>query len=196
MQLFLPHSAFLGAVAYLGPSAVAAQLTPSPAYTPPAATSGDASSALSASEQWSNLLGNTLYFYDEQRSGRLPASNRVPWRNDSCLDDGSDVGLDLSGGWYDAGDWIKATFPLSLVISSISWAGIDFGAAFEQSKQTAYLDSTRALSQLVQPSRTGQCLPPPALIDQPLSFALLSTLGPRLADQGAPGAVRPLRPGR
>lgn len=30
--------------------------------------------------------------------------NRVDWRNDSALEDGSDYGLDLSGGWYDAGD--------------------------------------------------------------------------------------------
>ena len=46
---------------------------------------------------------NTLYFYDAQRSGKLPESNRVSWRNDSCVDDGEDVGLDLSGGYYDAG---------------------------------------------------------------------------------------------
>lgn len=31
--------------------------------------------------------------------------------------DGSDVGLDLSRGYFDAGDYILATFPLSFVSS-------------------------------------------------------------------------------
>jgi endoglucanase len=30
--------------------------------------------------------------------------NRVEWRNDSALEDGSDWGIDLTGGFYDAGD--------------------------------------------------------------------------------------------
>lgn len=83
-----------------------AQLSPSPAYTPPPAESGSPSSSLSAQEQWGNLLGNTLWFYDAQRSGALSENHRVPWRNDSALNDGNDVGLDLSGGFYDAGgEW-------------------------------------------------------------------------------------------
>ncbi len=48
-------------------------------------------------QQWSTLLGDLLYFYDAQRSGKLPDSNRVSWRNDSCEDDGEDVNVDLSG---------------------------------------------------------------------------------------------------
>ena len=28
-------------------------------------------------------------------------AHRVEWRKDSQLEDGSDVGLDLVGGWYD-----------------------------------------------------------------------------------------------
>jgi endoglucanase len=49
--------------------------------------------------------GQVMYlswlFYEAQRSGKLPADNRIPWRGDSALKDGSDVGLDLTGGWYD-----------------------------------------------------------------------------------------------
>lgn len=52
---------------------------------------------------WLTLLGNGLFFYEAQRSGRLPVTNRVSWRNDSCTNDGQDVNLDLSGGYYDAG---------------------------------------------------------------------------------------------
>jgi len=39
-------------------------------------------------------------FYKIQRSGRLP-DNDIPWRGDSFLDDGQDVGHDLSGGYFD-----------------------------------------------------------------------------------------------
>ena len=39
-------------------------------------------------------------FYEAQRSGKLPASNRIPYRKDSALTDGQDVGKDLSGGKY------------------------------------------------------------------------------------------------
>ena len=42
-----------------------------------------------------------MLFYEAQRSGALPADNQISWRGDSSLDDGNDVGLDLSGGWHD-----------------------------------------------------------------------------------------------
>lgn len=76
---------------------------PQPAYLPPNATSGtrpSSSDSSSPNTQWSTLLGNLLYFYDAQRSGKLPPSHRVPWRNSSAVDDGRDVGLDLSGMQY------------------------------------------------------------------------------------------------
>lgn len=86
------------------PSVLAQLSLPDPPYTPPDSSAGtQASNASAPNTQWSTLLANLLYFYDEQRSGKLPPTNRVPWRNDSALDDGSDVDLDLSGGFYDAG---------------------------------------------------------------------------------------------
>src|SRR6267154_3015270 len=81
---------------------VCAQLSlPSPPFLPPSAASGAQPSTQSniPNPQWSTLLGNLLYFYEAQRSGRLPTTNRVSWRNDSALKDGSDVSLDLSGGY-------------------------------------------------------------------------------------------------
>jgi endoglucanase len=85
---------------------VCAQLSlPSPPFLPPPATSGAQPSNQDSvpNPQWSTLLGNFFYFYEAQRSGRLPSTKRVSWRNDSAVNDGSDVGLDLSGGYYDAG---------------------------------------------------------------------------------------------
>ena len=50
---------------------------------------------------YNQVLELSILFFEAQRSGKLPASNRIPWRGDSALDDGSDVGVDLTGGWYD-----------------------------------------------------------------------------------------------
>ncbi|KAG0016678.1 hypothetical protein BGZ80_009037, partial [Entomortierella chlamydospora] len=46
--------------------------------------------------EYVKLLDYTLLFYEAQRAGRLPANQRVTWRNNSVLTDGQDVGLDLS----------------------------------------------------------------------------------------------------
>lgn len=106
----IPRSPLLILLAALAsPLSAFAQLTPSPTYSPPSPTSGltKSSSSASPNPQWSAVLGNALWFYDAQRSGNLSAGaypNRVQWRNDSLLDDGDDGGMDLAGGYYDAGD--------------------------------------------------------------------------------------------
>ncbi|KAF2397745.1 Six-hairpin glycosidase [Trichodelitschia bisporula] len=120
------------------------QVEPTRVYLPPPATSATAASDPSnpVNEQWNNILGNALYFFDIQRSGRLPENFRVDWRNDSVLADGSDVGLDLSGGFFDAGNYIKATLPLCWVVTQLSWGAAMFGRGFDAADQTAYLDET------------------------------------------------------
>jgi hypothetical protein len=83
---------------------------PQPPWLPPNASSGAQPSAGGIpNHQWSTLLGNVLYFYEEQRSGVLPSTKRVPWRNDSLVNDGQPNGVDLSGGYYDAGSSLILT---------------------------------------------------------------------------------------
>lgn len=91
---------------------------PSPPVVPPPASSGAQPSSQDKipNPQWSTLLGNLLYFYEAQRSGRLPPTKRVSWRNDSAVEDGSDVGLDLSGGYYDAGG-MQSVFSCCVLMS-------------------------------------------------------------------------------
>jgi len=86
-------------------TAVHAQvILPSPAWLPPSPETGakPSGSTTRPNQHWSTLVGNLLYFYDAQRSGKL-VNNRVSWRNDSTMGDGRDVGIDLSGGFFDAG---------------------------------------------------------------------------------------------
>ena len=77
---------------------------PSPAWLPPSPETGAQASTSTTrpNQHWSTLVGDLLYFYDAQRSGKL-VNNRVGWRNDSAMKDGRDVGVDLTGGFYDAG---------------------------------------------------------------------------------------------
>jgi hypothetical protein len=93
---------------------------------------------------YAEALRKSLYFYDSQRSGDLPDGFRVPWRGDSALADGSDVGIDLTGGYYDAGDHVKFGLPMASSLSLLAWGGIEYGAAYEKTGQKlALLDAVR-----------------------------------------------------
>ena len=56
---------------------------------------------------YGKILGLSFLFYEAQRSGKISelpdGGNRISWRGDNLLEDGSDKGLDLSGGHYEAG---------------------------------------------------------------------------------------------
>ena len=58
---------------------------------------------------YGDALAKSLLFYQLQESGKLSEEtlSRTNWRADSGLNDGADNGLDLTGGWYDAGDNVK-----------------------------------------------------------------------------------------
>lgn len=49
---------------------------------------------------YTEVIEKSLLFYEAQRSGKLPANNRIPWRGDSMLDD-KDGDIDLTGGYFD-----------------------------------------------------------------------------------------------
>lgn len=107
-----------------------AQLTPSQSYAPPPASSGLVASNSTPNAQWATILGDSLWFYDAQRSGNLSLGtygNRVSWRNNSCLQDGSDWNLDLSGGWFDAGDVRQSLAKGLVLMSSVYQSDIPLG---------------------------------------------------------------------
>jgi len=95
--------------------------------------------ASSVAFNYPEALQKSLYFYDAQRSGKLPQSFRVPWRGDSALADGSDAGLDLSGGFFDAGDHVKFVLPMASTLSLLAWGGVEYGDAYDKSTQRAAL---------------------------------------------------------
>ena len=88
---------------------------------------------------YAEALQKSMYFYEAQRSGPLPEDNRVSWRGDSALHDGADVGLDLTGGWYDAGDHVKFGLPMASSATLLAWGALANREGYEASGQLGYL---------------------------------------------------------
>lgn len=86
---------------------------------------------------YADALQKSIFFYECQRSGPLPADNRVNWRGDSGLNDGADVSKDLTGGWYDAGDNVKFNFPMAFTATALAWGAIDFQNGYVKTGQQA-----------------------------------------------------------
>nr|CAB3448663.1 unnamed protein product [Digitaria exilis] len=78
---------------------------------------------------YADALDKSLLFFEAQRSGKLPPSQRVTWRGDSALTDGSPERADLVGGYYDAGDNVKFGLPMAFTVTMLSWGVHDFGDA-------------------------------------------------------------------
>ncbi|MBU6950838.1 glycoside hydrolase family 9 protein [Hahella sp. HN01] len=92
-----------------------------------------------AQENYGEALQKSIYFYEAQQSGVLPDWNRVEWRDNSALQDGADVGHDLSGGWYDAGDHVKFGFPMAASATLLAWGAVEYRDAYKQSGQLQHI---------------------------------------------------------
>lgn len=88
---------------------------------------------------YGEALQKSIMFYEFQRSGKLPENNRINWRGDSALTDGADVGVDLTGGWYDAGDHVKFNLPMAYTVSMLSWSVYEARDAYVKSGQLPYI---------------------------------------------------------
>jgi endoglucanase len=88
---------------------------------------------------YGEALQKSLFFYEAQQSGVLPDWNRVNWRGDSGLNDGADVGRDLRGGWYDAGDHVKFGFPMAASVTLLAMGAVEYRQAYVQSGQLTHL---------------------------------------------------------
>lgn len=112
------------------------------------------------SATYEQALGMSLLFYEANRSGDLDeATNRIPWRGDSGLNDGNDgvyfgdasasnlqagLKLDLTGGYHDAGDHVKFGLPLASTLSTLAWGGLAFSEGYAIAGQTdELLDTVR-----------------------------------------------------
>lgn len=52
------------------------------------------------------------------------------------MSDGSDNGVDLVGGYYDAGDFVKFNFPMAASTTLLAWGAVDFSNGYSKAGQT------------------------------------------------------------
>ncbi|KAH9617971.1 hypothetical protein KSS87_010723, partial [Heliosperma pusillum] len=72
-----------------------------------------------AGHDYGQAMSKGILFYEAQRSGYLPSTQRVTWRSHSGLTD--------VGGYYDAGDNVKFGLPMAFTITTMSWIVIEYG---------------------------------------------------------------------
>ncbi|CAN1254369.1 Endoglucanase 6 [Linum perenne] len=80
-----------------------------------------------AGHDYGQALSKSILFFEAQRSGFLPHNQRVTWRSNSGLADGKASGVDLTGGYYDAGDNVKFGLPMAFTVTMMSWSIIEYG---------------------------------------------------------------------
>ncbi|KAH7428916.1 hypothetical protein KP509_09G023300 [Ceratopteris richardii] len=83
--------------------------------------------SVSASPDYLTALRSSILFFEGQRSGFLPVNQRAAWRSHSGLKDGFDQGVNLVGGYYDAGDNVKFGLPMAFTITMLSWSVLEYG---------------------------------------------------------------------
>ena len=99
---------------------------------------------------YGEALQMSILFYELQRSGDLPEQVRCNWRGDSGLKDGSDVGVDLTGGLYDAGDHVKFNLPMAYSGAMLAWSVYEDYESYEKSGQLPYiLDNIKWISDYI-----------------------------------------------
>ncbi|XVF51413.1 hypothetical protein PTKIN_Ptkin04bG0183400 [Pterospermum kingtungense] len=88
-----------------------------------------------AGYDYKDALGKAILFFQGQRSGKLPPTQRVKWRGDSALTDGHPDKVNLVGGYYDAGDNVKFGWPMAFTVTLLSWAAIEYPQEISSANQ-------------------------------------------------------------
>jgi endoglucanase len=89
---------------------------------------------------YKQALEYAFRFYEAQRSGIMPADNRIPWRDDSAIIDKAPDGGDLVGGYYDGSDFRKITHPLSHTLTLVAWSLLEYKDGYKAAVQDKYAE--------------------------------------------------------
>ncbi|KAF6143740.1 hypothetical protein GIB67_041244 [Kingdonia uniflora] len=142
---------------------------------------------------YSEALTKSILFFEGQRSGKLPPNQRLAWRGDSALSDGSSYHVDLVGGYYDAGDNVKFGLPMAFTTTLLSWSVIEFGNLMGKEIENArgavrwsadYLLKASASTpntlyvQVGDPNMDHRCWERPEDMDTPRNVYKVSTQNP------------------
>ncbi|WIA29389.1 hypothetical protein OEZ86_011893 [Tetradesmus obliquus] len=86
-------------------------------------------------DDYGKILSMSYKFYEGQMSGELPPWNqhlysKGGWRKSAHLKDNYN-GIDLVGGFYDAGDYLKISHPLGWGVSNLILSMVEFKQAYD-----------------------------------------------------------------
>jgi hypothetical protein len=101
-------------------------------------------SSAASSYNYGEALQKSILFYEAQRSGSISTSSiptRLTWRGDSQLTDGQKEGIDLTGGWVDAGDNVKFGVTCAYSAGLLAYGAIQYKDAYEKSGQMKWLQN-------------------------------------------------------
>ncbi|KAL6349011.1 hypothetical protein AAG906_033667 [Vitis piasezkii] len=149
---------------------------------------------LGLGHDYGEALGKAILFFEGQRSGKLPSSQRVKWRGDSALSDGMPENVKLIGGYYDAGDNVKFGWPMAFSVSLLSWAAVEYRREISSVKQLTYLlqairwganfilrahtSSTTLYTQVGDGNNDHQCWERPEDMDTPRTLYKINSTSP------------------
>ena len=107
--------------------ALALANAPTPAYAQLVSTATNDAYANNSTLRfnYAEALQKSVYFLESQQNGQLSPNNRVAWRGNANLSDGSDIGRDLAGGLFDAGDHWTANITMAFVTTTLAWSAVE-----------------------------------------------------------------------
>lgn len=88
---------------------------------------------------YADAFAKSILYYEANWCGPDANSNRLKWRGLCHVDDGADKGLDLTGGFHDAGDHVKFGLPQVYAASTLGWAYYEFKDTFVAKGQDGYM---------------------------------------------------------
>ncbi len=92
---------------------------------------------------YEDALATSLYFFDANRCGPDAGDDNIySWRGACHTTDGSSVGVDLTGGFHDAGDHVKFGLPQVWTAATLGMSLYEFREGFDNSGATPELLST------------------------------------------------------
>lgn len=101
--------------------------------------------AFDSSIDYKTALKDAVVFYDANKCGPNAGDNNFfDWRGACHCDDGKSMGIDLTGGFHDAGDFVKFGLPGSYAASVMGWALYEFKDGFQKAGMyNKQLDETK-----------------------------------------------------
>ncbi len=87
-----------------------------------------------ADRNYADLLTKSITFFEAQACGPNVASHSsFNWRGNCHTSDGQTLGLDLTGGWHDAGDHVKFNFPMAQAVYNLAALYVDYRSVVNSS---------------------------------------------------------------